>query len=214
MKTETIGLATLYLGDCLQVLGTLTDVGAVVSDPPYGIAWRGRANAASSISSTGKRSRERLRGDGEPFDPSPFLFAEHVWFTGADHFHHRLIGGTFHVWDKRGEYQPNVQSDLDLLWSKKTGPKRIFRCVWRGLCRETENTEPFVHPTQKPIALMRWMVEQTDGVVLDPYMGSGTTGVACMQLKRSFVGIEIHEPFFDIACERIENAQRQERLFA
>jgi len=71
-----------------------------------------------------------------------------------------------------------------------------------------------VHPTQKPIALMRWCVAKTEGSVLDPFMGSGTTGAACMELRREFIGIEVHEPYFHVACERIENAQRQERLFA
>jgi DNA modification methylase len=73
-----------------------------------------------------------------------------------------------------------------------------------------------VHPTQKPIQAITPLVEYAPdgGAVIDPFMGSGTTGVACMQLGRKFIGIELHEPYFDIACERIENAQRQQRMFA
>ena len=77
-------------------------------------------------------------------------------------------------------------------------------------------TDGAQHPTQKPDRLMRWCIDQLGmpQTILDPFMGSGTTGVAAANLTRKFVGIEIHEPYFDIACERIENAQRQERLFA
>ena len=70
------------------------------------------------------------------------------------------------------------------------------------------------HPTQKPVRVMKWAMEFTSGTVLDPFMGSGTTGVACMNLGRKFIGIEIEPKYFDIACERIENAQRQGRLIA
>jgi DNA modification methylase len=72
------------------------------------------------------------------------------------------------------------------------------------------------HPTQKPVELLKWCIQLCPDAqtVLDPFMGSGTTGIACHQLGSRFVGIEIHEPYFDIACERITNAQRQERLFA
>ena len=69
------------------------------------------------------------------------------------------------------------------------------------------------HPTQKTAALMRWCVEKTKGDVIDPFMGSGTTGVACANLGRKFIGVEISEVYFDIACQRIENAYRQEKLF-
>jgi DNA modification methylase len=70
------------------------------------------------------------------------------------------------------------------------------------------------HPTQKPVRVMQWCAEKTNGSVLDPFMGSGTTGVACMNLGRKFIGIEIEPKYYEIACERIENAQRQLRMFA
>jgi hypothetical protein len=76
-----------------------------------------------------------------------------------------------------------------------------------------ENDGVVAHPTQKPIGLMRWCVGMTKGTVLDPFMGSGTTGVACARLSRRFIGIEIHEPYFDIACRRIERAYQQPDLF-
>jgi len=77
-------------------------------------------------------------------------------------------------------------------------------------CNEYEG-----HPTQKPVAVMRWLLSKVrPGRVLDPFMGSGSTGVACVQMQRAFVGCEIHEPYFDIACRRLEEAYRQPRLFS
>ena len=213
-RKEVIGNATLFLGDCLEVLPTLS-ADAIITDPPYGMNYKSGANSRNSISSTGKRFTETITGDNKPFDPSPFLRFKAVRFTGAQHFYDRLpAGGTLHVWDKRGDYKPLDQSDGDVIWSNDPGVVRVFHCVWRGLCRHVETDEPILHPTQKPIALMRWLCEQTEGMVLDPFMGSGTTGVACMNLGRKFIGIEIEPKYFDIACLRIENAQRQERLFA
>jgi DNA modification methylase len=78
---------------------------------------------------------------------------------------------------------------------------------------ELQNRE-FCHPSQKPVEVMRWCIPSDARSVLDPYMGSGTTGVACANLGRKFIGIEIERKYFDIACERIDNAYRQARLFA
>ena len=69
------------------------------------------------------------------------------------------------------------------------------------------------HPTEKPVNLMRVLIEKTPGIILDPFMGSGTTGIACFELGREFIGIEMDEKYFDIACNRIEQAQRQGQLF-
>ena len=96
----------------------------------------------------------------------------------------------------------------ELAWTTLDQPVRAFNYAHGELA-----TEGKFHPTQKPLPLMRWCVEMTSGSVLDPFMGSGTTGAAAVGMRREFVGIEIHEPYFDIACERITNAQRQVRLF-
>lgn len=89
---------------------------------------------------------------------------------------------------------------------------------WKGIaCAKVgEDNGTRYHATQKPIALMRWCIEQAgeSTSILDPYMGSGTTGVAAIQTGRSFIGVEIELRYFEIACERIENVQRQTRLFA
>jgi len=203
---------TLYLGDCREILPTLGKVDAIISDPPYGIKHNGTRSPKSSISSTGRRqSKISIVGDNDPFDPAPFLESSSVaCFTGAQHFAERLPGGTYHVWNKRGPYDPLHQSDGDLIWI--SGEKRALRIVdlvWRGICRTTENADQIVHPTQKPVALMDWCIRWIGPkaiAIVDPFMGSGTTGVAAVKLSRKFIGIEISPAYFDIACKRIQAA--------
>jgi site-specific DNA-methyltransferase (adenine-specific) len=172
-------------------------------------------NSPASISTTGKRAREAIVDDDRPFDPAPWVAFPECVFTGAQYFYDRLpAGGSLHSWDKRGDYKPLDQSDADIIWRKTPGASRTFRLVWRGICRHAEYHEEIRHPTQKPVALMDWLVRMTAGTVLDPFMGSGTTGVACAALNRPFVGIEVERKYFDIACERIAAAYAQGRLFA
>jgi hypothetical protein len=116
--------------------------------------------------------------------------------------------GKWLVWDKG---QRINQSDAELAWTSMQGALRVFT-----LNRFAISVEGAVHPTQKPVALMEWCITQMGigGTVLDPFMGSGTTGVACMNLGRDFLGIEREPKYFDIACRRIEDAQRQGRLIA
>ena len=136
------------------------------------------------------------------------------WFT-----RHLPHSGGWLIWDKRLSAETMAEKgwplgEAELAWTNIRGSTRVFRNLWSGLLRDTEKGE-FYHPTQKPVVLMQWCVQQIqDRIVIDPFMGSGTTGVACMNLGRKFIGIEIKRKYFDIACERIENAQRQQRMFA
>jgi DNA modification methylase len=111
------------------------------------------------------------------------------------------------VWDK-GQRNFSL-ADAEFAWSSQQKAARIFN-YGRGAAR----LDGKQHPTQKPLALMKWCLGFIHAYcsVLDPFMGSGTTGVACMQLGRKFIGIEIEPKYFEIACERIENAQRQTSL--
>lgn len=224
MRKEVIGNATLIFGDS-EVSALTADAHAAyrfflfVSDPPYGIGYKSGPNSRNSISTTGKRFEEEIEGDDKPFQPEPWLQAGFAGYamTGAQHYASRLPdAGSFHVWNKRGPYKPIDQADGDLIWTTANEPLRIFDGVWRGLCRSLEHNEPIVHPTQKPVALMAWMIEMlpVGEVVFDPYMGSGSTGLAALRLGRKFVGWEKREHHFEVACRRIEDAQRQERLFA
>lgn len=222
MRVERIGDATLYLGDCLEILPTL-EADSVVADPPYGInlhklAGSYRHKYQPSHGHSQEAGMQLIHGDDKPFDPSPFLGFEQVILWGGIHFAAALPSSrSWLVWDKREGTTPDNQADCEIAWTNLPGPARIHRQLWRGIVRrgqENVSRQARCHPTQKPVALMEWCVEKTEGTVLDPFMGSGTTGVACANLGRKFIGIEIEPKYFDIACERIEAAYAQGRLFA
>jgi DNA modification methylase len=202
VRVETIGNATLYLGDCLEILPTLPKVDAVITDPPYGIGF-GASHTKWSA------NRGVVLGEWDAAIPSvSFLLtiAPEIIIWGGERFSLPISRGWL-TWVKP-DAAPTFAS-TEFAWTNKDVPARHFSYAIGAV-----NAERVGHPTQKPEALMRWCVAKTTGTVLDPFMGSGTTGVACMNLGRKFIGIEIEPKYFAIACERIANAQRQERLFA
>jgi DNA modification methylase len=197
------GGITIYHGDCRDGL-PLAD--AIVTDPPYGISYRG-GGGGNLIHTKRRRKQERVVGDSEPFDPTPFLVYRNVALFGAQHYYDRLPrGGTLHVWDKRGDYKPVHTADVDMVWVNRKEVGRKFRLVWRGLCREAEQNQRIVHPTQKPVRLMEWVIGLfvDASVVLDPYMGSGSTLIAAKRMGRSAIGIEIEERYCEIAAKRLQ----------
>lgn len=211
MRKEIIGNATLYLGNCLEILPTLPKVDAVITDPPYGIGKHG--NDASTSSHGGRKAYEVLGWDASR--PSAEIFklvlnaGERHVIWGGNYFADLLPASMkWLVWDKG---QRIDQSDGELAYTSESGALRIFTLNRVELMKD--GTE---HPTQKPVRLMKWCIEQAGNpqTILDPFMGSGSTGVAAMQMSKEFVGIEIESSYFDIACTRIENAQRQVRMFA
>jgi site-specific DNA-methyltransferase (adenine-specific) len=212
MKTyyEQGGIA-IYHGDCREILPTLEagSIDTVITDPPYGIWYKSGPISRNSISSTGKRFSIEIDGDDEPFDPSPWLKFPAVAFTGAQYFYDRLPpGGSLHCWDKRGDYKPLDQADADMVWISERKVSRVFHLAWRGLCRHAEHNQRIEHPTQKPVALMEWIIEllglEPGATILDPYMGSGTTLRAAKDLGRRAIGIEIEERYCEIAARRLE----------
>lgn len=223
MKVERIGAATLYLADCMDVLPTLSGVQAVVSDPPYGMAW----NTDSTRFSGGQRVSNRKRGagrsdwgaiqsDDEDFDPSPWLSFPKVVLWGANHYAGRLPKGTTLVWLKKADHLfGSFLSDAEIAWQKGGHGVYVFRKQFPPPSRAAEwDGQRPAHPTQKPVSLMAWCLQRVkaSGPVLDPFMGSGSTGVACVQLGLGFVGIERDPRYFDIACERISQAAAQGSL--
>ena len=222
MRVETIGNATLYLGDCREILPTLPKVDACITDPPYGIDFAHAGNDNGGIGNgryATKFAGEKIIGDAIPFDPI-FICELNIptilW--GGNHFATRLQASPcWLIWDKRAASgHTNDFADCEIAWANFGGVARIFRHHWDGMMKASERGEPRCHPTQKPIALMSWCISQIKSnpkTILDPFMGSGTTGVAAVQLGRKFIGIEIDKRYFDIACTRIENAQRQTSLF-
>jgi site-specific DNA-methyltransferase (adenine-specific) len=194
-----IGDATMYLGDCREILPTLTGVDAVVTDPPYGVEFR-------------NENWDKEIPDWLPIAQS---IAEIVIFTTAP----------LTLW----EYP---RPDWVLNWARPASSSRTVQggfnhwspiLVYGNVKFPTDhislhaiaNAQPkgFPHPCPKPVKLYHWLVSNVKGTILDPFMGSGTTGVACARLGRKFIGIEIEPKYFDIACERIDREYAQGKLF-
>jgi site-specific DNA-methyltransferase (adenine-specific)/modification methylase len=208
----------------------------VITDPPYGQNLKVNvvSNAPRSTLSSGTfNGRNKMYpdvfGDDAPFDPSFWCaLGDVVLLWGAHKFWARLPDtGGWLVWDKVPNGKIKHQADGECAWCSSISNLRIKRLLWDGLAMSSECKEEVYegrdkwgsggcvrsHPTQKPVALMRWCIEQAKvppgGTILDPYMGSGSTGVAAVQMRHPFIGIEIEPRYFDIACRRIEQAQRQ-----
>lgn len=210
-----IGQCTLYQGDCRELLPLLPKVDAVVTDPPYGIGYQKGTGGKGKHS---VRNIDAIEGDAEPFDPSPFLDFSDVILWGANHYAARLPHGRWLAWDKlAGMTEFDSFSDVEFAWRNGRGKDRVINHLWKGICKDSEKGggKERWHPTQKPVEVMRWCLEQIPDArtVLDPFMGSGTTGVACVKLGRRFIGIEIEPKYFDIACKRIEQAYSQPDMF-
>ena len=211
-----IGDATLYLGDCLEILPTLDKVDAVVTDPPYGLQEN-----AHRVASRGKLAKttdygsfdwDKKPASKELIDAAVDISKEAIIFGG--NYFDLPPSRCWLVWDKVNG--SNDFADCELAWTNIRGSVRMIQHRWNGMLRDSENKVPRVHPTQKPVVVMEWALSQLKGspnTVLDPFMGSGTTGIACVNQGLSFIGIEMNHKYFDIACERIEAAYAQGRLF-
>lgn len=218
-RVEVIGRATLYLGDCRDILPTLGKVDALISDPPYGISLKTNFADRKCSRMTKANNYAPIAGDDEPFDPAHLLPFPVVALFGANYFSpHLPKADQWFVWDKRCGMAVNDMSDAELVWVKGTGriSTRLLQHMWNGMLKDSERDERRLHPTQKPVAVMEWIVAQLtkpNQTVADPYMGSGSTGVAAVKLGREFIGCELSTEYFDIACRRIEDAQRQGDMF-
>ncbi len=211
----TIGAATLYLGDCRDILPTLGKVDAVVTDPPYGLGEAAGKNASRSNIAPAK-DYGHDEWDNVPVGPDLMgqVRAAGRWNV--------IFGGNYYdcpaascwlVWDK--ENGTNDFADCELAWTNLPKAVRRIRYMWNGMIR-ANGEERGDHPTQKPVGVMRWCIShlpEPNNSILDPFMGSGTTGVAAVQMGRKFIGIEREPKYFDIACKRIEDAQRQGDMF-
>lgn len=204
---------TCILGDCIEVLPTLGRFDAVITDPPYGMnattanmdsGGSGRWNLPGAKSAWGKGN---LSWDNEapPIVLTLPAVADQVIVWGGQFFAFPPARGWL-VWNK---IIRNFSSSVcELAWTNIEAPVDAFDYSHGQLATEGKK-----HPTQKPLPLMEWCVAKTRGSVLDPFMGSGTTGVAAVKLGRKFTGIEIDPGYFDIACRRIEAALREPDMF-
>jgi DNA modification methylase len=206
-----IGRATLYNADCRDVLPTLNPGFCILTDPPYGIGKDGQVRTTGG--NGGRKAYEFKGWDAER--PAAAIFTEmqrlsnDIIIWGGNYFADCLPAtGKWLVWDKG---QRINQSDGELAWTSYTGALRI-----KVLNRVELMTDGAEHPTQKPVKLMDWCITQFRKVnpfVLDPFMGSGTSGVSATRMGHDFIGIERDPEYFDIACKRIEDAQRQGDFF-
>ena len=194
---------TIYHGDCRKVLPVI-EADVVVTDPPYGIRYSPSQNSKKAWGDKTFVGEVVVGGDDEPFDPAPLLRFPFVALFGANHYADRLpASSAWYVWDKRDGMTSNDFADCELVWTNLPGVARLLRHQWNGALRASERGEARVHPTQKPVVLMRWLIEQfPEGVVLDPFMGSGTTLRAAKDLGRKAIGIEIEERYCEIAAKR------------
>lgn len=213
MRVEQIGDATLYLGDCREILPTLGKVDAVVTDPPYGIGIDGQKGSQRRNGTQLRKQHDHLGWDTEAPDADLLksIVSAGKWaiLWGGNYFVEVLTPQkAWLVWDK--EQTGLTMSDAELAWTNLPMVLRVKKLHRTHLWQESPE-----HPTQKPIALMKWCLNLLpDGnTILDPFMGSGTTGVAAVKLGRSFIGIEREPSYFDIACRRIEAAYKQPDMF-
>ncbi len=204
---------TLYLGDCRDIFSSLREIDAVVTDPPYGISESNK-NFASRGKIAPPNIYERLHWDKSPCtsDTISWMLANsNVQIIWGGNYFNLPPTRCFLIWDKMGP--ANDFADCELAWTNMSRAVRRIRYLWNG-CMRMEK-EKRTHPTQKPIGVMEWCLDfiPEAKVILDPFMGSGTTGVACVKLNRKFIGIEIEPTYFDIACKRIEKALKEPNLF-
>lgn len=218
MEKIIIGNATLYRGDCLDVMASFPDcfrVDLVLTDPPFGVG--------NFVQVTGRKSgRGTEAGKPVAWNESgpPREFFEHIQRIGK----HRIVWGAnfFNCFEDRGgaiiwdkaQPMPNF-SKADIASCTHFQKTEIIRLPWTNFTVTHQAVTD--HPCERPVALYEWCIGYIPGhheTVMDPYMGSGSAGVAAMNLGRKFLGIERDQKWFDCACERIESAQRQGRMFA
>jgi DNA modification methylase len=202
---------TLYLGDCRELLPTLGKVDAVVTDPPYGLGdkWTGgKANTKAKWKLNDGGGQ--MGWDSDISDALPLAIAagRHAIIWGGNYYDLPPMRGWL-IWDKI--VREFTSGHVEMAWTTIDQPTRAFNYAHAQLASEGK-----YHPTQKPSPLMQWCLRQLPDdcqTILDPFMGSGTTGVACVKLGRKFIGIEIEPKYFDMACRRIGEATKQTDLF-
>jgi len=211
-RKETIGDCILYLGDCLEVMPMLGKFDAVVTDPPYGIGEASGKNKSRCSVAIAKDYGNKSWDDATAGDEIALAISiarRSIVFGG--NYYNLPPTSCWLVWDKQNG--TNDFADCELAWTNL--PKAVRRLYWRwnGMIRKGDDVRE--HPTQKPVGVMEWCLTHIPDAVtiIDPFMGSGTTGVACVKLGRKFTGIELDPDYFDIACRRVEEAYRQPDLF-
>ncbi len=208
-------LGKLYCADCLEIIPQLEPVDLVLTDPPYGIFKRKDDGIMF-----GKKTIYSEDNSVSDWDKKPNIEIFNLMLNKSKYY--IIWGGNYFadylgsckqplVWNKKTGN--NNYADGELAFTNLLGTLRIFNHQWCGAFKDSERGLRAIHPTQKPIALMIWCLSFVDGTVLDPFLGSGTTAVACEQLNRRWIGIEISEKYCEIAAKRIELERQQLKMF-
>ena len=206
-------LSDVYNEDCIEVMKRYPDnyFDLAIVDPPYGIGEDGLKNHSRGKATKATKYTPK-NWDKEPpqqeYFEELFRVSKNQIIFGANHFIERINKNSscWIVWNKlnTGDF-----ADCELAWTSFNTAVRKFDFMWNGMLQgDMKNKENRIHPTQKPVELMVFCIEQLKmpETILDPFMGSGTTGVAAKNLNRNFIGIEKDEGYFKIAKERIEKA--------
>lgn len=204
-------------GDCLEELKKMSDhsIDLILTDPPYG------KKADKGTNGFGSAKNRRYMSEWDSFVPEKDVFDEmlrvgkKVIIFGGNYFAHLLPPSKcWIVWDKKGEIAfKNPFADCELIYTNFTKPVKKYTFKQQGFI--TDSKDKRYHPTQKPSELIEIILKDwsSDGdTILDPFMGSGTTGVACKNLNRSFIGIELDKEYFEIAKKRIEESTEQLKI--
>jgi site-specific DNA-methyltransferase (adenine-specific) len=223
VKVETIGNATLYLMDCMEYMAGCKDkeFDLAIVDPPYGIGEDGSRNASRGKLAIAQDYKPYSGNDKTP--PPPEYFAElfrvakNQIMWGANHYVD-LIGRRspcWIVWDK--ENGGNDFADCELAYTSFDSAVRKYKFQWKGMLQgDMKNKEARIHPNQKPVKLYEWLLTnyaKPGQRILDTHLGSGSSAIACNNMGYEIVGMEIDEDYYNSACERITQAQKQIRLF-
>lgn len=227
-RVEVIGDCTLYLGDCREILPTIGKVDAVVTDPPYEFETVG-----AGVFRTTRKNMDEIKAKGlaDGFDHdllsadqfgAAIVFAHNdQWADLLPHLASQFARYAICQWHKTNpmpvanqHYQPDTEIYVHA-WNPGFHPVGPLSQKQRFIVAGNGQDTAIAHPTVKPLPVMLKIVGNVGGLtVCDPFMGSATTGVACVQLDRHFIGIERDQKYFDLACRRIEVAYNQPRLFA
>jgi DNA modification methylase len=221
IRERTIGNCRLIQGDCLAVMPLLGKVDAVVTDPPYGIGASNYKRGGTQYGNSKAKCKVYDAKDWDNFVPQDAINAAVDLTKSAI-----VFGGNYFVlppskcwlvWDKQNG-EGSGYADCELAWTNLDKAVRRVYWRWAGMLQKNmgDKKEERFHPTQKPVGVMEWCIghlPDTATTILDPFMGSGTTLVACAKLGRHGIGIEIDPDYFDIACERVQKAYDQPDFF-
>lgn len=215
--------------DCYTLVDAWPSDAALVTDPPYGIGYQHSGGGASPVSldmkrrgTLGKNANRPIHGDDVPFDPAPFARFQWVLLWGADHFRDRLPqGGTLLAWDKSPAAAGPDDSFVDgeFAWTNVRCKRNVCRFLWKGIAcvKAGEENGRRYHPTQKPQGVCSWCLRTlalpADTLVIDPFMGSGSLGVACHRAGLRYLGVEIDPEHYATAKARLQRETAQGLLF-